>query len=436
MSSTFACDASEVRQTNHRGASRRGPEGTGKWVARLRRSEVASCSLGRIMGGQTAIMGTVGGVLDDRCSREDVQDLPSPLPTPSRPGAELPVTVALPLSPDEESPAPLLSVTVTNYNYGRFLAQNIESVLAQSFSDFELILIDNASNDDSLEIMERYASSDPRIRVVAHRNNEGMYASLRESCELARGRYRVHVNADDWILSPDAFRLQIELLEAHPTMSLAYSSLTLVDTDGTPVTVAHPFSTDAVVPSVAAIESLLSFRLADTGTMFRLDLFRATDGYAEELPHIADQLLAVRLSEQGELVGYLDRSLYAFRQHGDNLNLRPELDIVRSEYLPALEEAFSGRIGSQLPRRVKRRMRRNVLLHLPTQCIFNSRLRLGWRLYWESFRACPLDTLFQRRTVALVARTLLGKYRFDRLSLRLRGTAAGATRETSRAQAT
>src|SRR5215211_5099334 len=90
---------------------------------------------------------------------------------------------------EQSGDGPLLSVTVGNYNYGRFLAQNIESILGQTFRDFELILIDNASTDDSLAVMERYAAADPRIRIVAHSQNEGMFASLRESCALARGRY-------------------------------------------------------------------------------------------------------------------------------------------------------------------------------------------------------------------------------------------------------
>jgi glycosyltransferase involved in cell wall biosynthesis len=313
------------------------------------------------------------------------------------------------------TPPPRLSVTVTNYNYGRYLAQTIESILTQSFDDFELILIDNASTDESLAVMQRYAEMDPRIRIVAHHENQGMFASLRQSCALARGRYRVHVNADDWILSPEAFRTQVDLLDSHPTMSLVYSSLTMVDRDGQTLNVSHPHDRDLVMPSEEALEGLLSFQLADSGLMFRLDCFRATAGYPDDRPHVADQLLAVRLSEQAELVGYLDRPLYAFRQHGSNLNLRAESDVVKREFLPALDEAFRGPVGVRLPRSVKRRMRRTMLVHLPTQFIFNDRRRAGWCLYWESVKVRPIDTVFQPRTLALAARTVLGARGYDRL---------------------
>ena len=63
---------------------------------------------------------------------------------------------------------PLVSVTVTNYNYARFLARNIESILAQNFTDFEVIVIDNASTDASIDIIKDFVRRDPRIRLIAH----------------------------------------------------------------------------------------------------------------------------------------------------------------------------------------------------------------------------------------------------------------------------
>ena len=68
---------------------------------------------------------------------------------------------------------PLVSVTVTNYNYARFVTRNIESILTQTFTDFELIVIDNASTDDSIAILEDFARRDERIRLIAHEVNQG-----------------------------------------------------------------------------------------------------------------------------------------------------------------------------------------------------------------------------------------------------------------------
>jgi glycosyltransferase involved in cell wall biosynthesis len=313
------------------------------------------------------------------------------------------------------APHPTLSVTVTNYNYGRFLRQNIESILSQSFDDFELILVDNASTDNSVAIMRMYAARDPRMRIITHSQNEGMFASHREALALCRGRYRVHVDADDWVLSRDAFEVQVALLEQHPKMGFVFSSLTVVDGEGKVLTVSHPYQHDAVLSSDLAFESLFSFNLNHSGMMLRLDIFRSTAGYPEVYPQVSDQLLAVRLSERAELVGYINRSLYAFRQHGANVNLHPDLDVMKEQILPALQSAFDGPVGSRLAPAVKRRMMRRALVHIPTQYIFRGRPMMGWRLYWESLKLRPADTLFQRRTLSLVVRTLLGDRGFQSL---------------------
>ena len=83
------------------------------------------------------------------------------------------------------SKSPTMSVTITNYNYPRYLDQNISSIRKQTFDDFELIIIDNASTDDSLEIIGDHASADDRIHAVAHDQNQGMFASLRNRATSA-----------------------------------------------------------------------------------------------------------------------------------------------------------------------------------------------------------------------------------------------------------
>jgi len=312
--------------------------------------------------------------------------------------------------------APTLSVTVTNYNYGRFLPQNIESILAQTFTDFELVLIDNASEDCSRDIMQKYAVMDRRVRVVEHEKNIGMLASLRESCDISRGRYRVHVDADDWVSSPTAFQEQIDVLENHPTMSLVYPALTLVDADGRELHVSHPYPRDVVLRSARALEGVLSFNLNHSGMMFRLDMYRASGGYPDAYPHVCDMMLAVRLCEQGELVGYLDRQLYAFRQHGSNIHLHPQLQVMKREVLPVVDAAYNGALGSDPDARQARpRVMRNAMVHLPTQYIFSGQPGIGWRLYWESVKVHPIATIFQRRTLSLVARTVLGRRGYERL---------------------
>ena len=93
--------------------------------------------------------------------------------------------------------APPLSVTVLNYNYAHYLAQCLDSILGQTWTDFELILINDCSTDHSMEVIERYVA-DPRVRVVNHERNRGFVASLIEGAQLSRGKYLMVISADDY----------------------------------------------------------------------------------------------------------------------------------------------------------------------------------------------------------------------------------------------
>jgi hypothetical protein len=120
-------------------------------------------------------------------------------------------------------------------------------------------------------------------------------------------------------------------------------------------------------------------------------------------------LLGVRLCAVGD-VAYLDRKMYAFGQHDANLHSRPNFHVIRDEYLPIVDEAFSGPLARRMPdaQVVRRRVLRPALGHLPTEHIFTGRTLTGWRLYWESCKVAPLRTILQLRTISLLGRTVLG----------------------------
>ena len=305
--------------------------------------------------------------------------------------------------------SPRLSVTVTNYNYADYLPRNIESVLSQSFDDLELIVIDNASTDNSVELVQKYAAGDPRIRLIAHEVNQGSLASFRESCDVSRGRYRVQVDADDWVRMPDAFERQVRLLDANPQMTFAFSALTMEGDDGQEPSIYRPFHGDQVLHGEDALDGILGFSLGHSGMMLRLDAYRACGGYPDGFKYYDDMLLAVRLAELGD-VGYVDDGLYAGRQHSGNEHLTPQLKVVEQEILPIIDIAFSGPLGQRLPdaAAARRRIEKRALVHHATFHIFSGRPRQGWRLYWESAKARPVETIFQLRTINLVARTALG----------------------------
>lgn len=322
--------------------------------------------------------------------------------------------------------SPLVSITVTNYNYARFLPRAIESILDQTFTDFELVIIDNASTDDSVAVIERY--SDPRVRLIAHTVNQGGLASFRESCDVARGTYRLHVDADDWIIERDAVQRQVDMMESDDEIVFVFGRMTMYDADGEKSWVSRPHHADTVLAGEDALADIFGFNFGHSGLMFRLDAYRATGGYPDGMPHIDDLVLAARLAEHGK-VAYIDAELYAFSQHGANVHMSPNAAVIRDEILPMIAEAFEGPLAARLPdpRAERRRIERRALVHLPTAYIFTNRPAGGWRLYWQSVRERPWLTIAQPRTASLVARTLLGARGYEATVARARSLVRRAT---------
>src|ERR1035437_10045946 len=94
------------------------------------------------------------------------------------------------------SEAPTISVLLPAYNAELYLRQAVDSVLAQSFADFELLALDDGSTDRSLSILREYESKDSRVRVIS-RENRGLVSSLNELITESRGRYLARMDADD-----------------------------------------------------------------------------------------------------------------------------------------------------------------------------------------------------------------------------------------------
>jgi glycosyltransferase involved in cell wall biosynthesis len=116
-------------------------------------------------------------------------------------------------------PDPLLTVVMPSYNYAKYLRQAIETILNQSFSDFEFLIIDDESSDESPAILKEYMKQDKRIRAVFHPRNQGMVCSYNEGTTLAKGRYIHYLAADDFRY-PGFLQECMDVLLNHPHLAL------------------------------------------------------------------------------------------------------------------------------------------------------------------------------------------------------------------------
>ena len=122
--------------------------------------------------------------------------------------------------------APLISVLTTAYNREKYIAQAIESVLASSFKDFELIIVDDCSKDHTVEIARRY-TSDPRVQVHVNEKNLGDYPNRNRAASLAKGQYLKYVDSDDYVY-PRGLQIMVEMFEPFTEAAVGFCSFAQV----------------------------------------------------------------------------------------------------------------------------------------------------------------------------------------------------------------
>jgi GT2 family glycosyltransferase len=131
------------------------------------------------------------------------------------------------------SAAPLLSYIVLSYDYERYIGTTLQSILDQTIQDFEVLVIDDASHDASVQVVRGFG--DPRIRLLLNEHNLGGAASYNRAVEAARGEWLVNLDADDWV-APQKAEVQLSVAEADPDLDIIGTWVSIVDSEGRP----HP----------------------------------------------------------------------------------------------------------------------------------------------------------------------------------------------------
>jgi glycosyltransferase involved in cell wall biosynthesis len=133
--------------------------------------------------------------------------------------------------PHMEAAGPRVSVGLPVYNGDRYLRTSIESILSQTYSDFEFIIVDNASTDNTEQICREYAAADKRITYYRNEKNIGGPRNFNRAFELSRGTYLKWATSDDYV-APEYIQKCLEVLEANPDVVLCYPRATLIDAEG------------------------------------------------------------------------------------------------------------------------------------------------------------------------------------------------------------
>jgi hypothetical protein len=131
------------------------------------------------------------------------------------------------------SPAPRVSVAIAAYNHAPFVRECIESVQAQTFTDWEIVVTDDGSSDGTAEILRELAATDPRVRVQSFAANQGACVAINDAITRARGEFIAILNSDDRFL-PDKLAQQVDFLDRNPEQAAVFTRPRLIDERGRP----------------------------------------------------------------------------------------------------------------------------------------------------------------------------------------------------------
>jgi len=213
------------------------------------------------------------------------------------------------------STGPTVSVIMSVYNGEKYTPEAVESILAQTFGDFEFILIDDGSTDGSKAILENYANRDPRVRLIS-RPNKGLTKTLNEGLGLARGDFLARMDADD-ISLPQRFEKQVAFLREHPECVCVGARVLRVDPYGSPLSESdHKLTHEEIDHQL--MEEGLGWAITHPVAMMRREPVATVGGYREQFKTSQDLDLWLRLAEVGRLAN-LPEILLKYRYHPESV---------------------------------------------------------------------------------------------------------------------
>ena len=234
------------------------------------------------------------------------------------------------------SDKPIISVLMSVYNGENFLAEAIESILAQTFADFEFLIIDDGSKDSSARIVESLAARDKRIRFVS-RSNKGLTKTLNELFAMSVGQFIARMDCDDVAL-PDRFATQLQALRNDPALVCIGGSFQLIDGEGRLLTTLRPPTDDADIQK----QTLAGHgAICHPTAMIRREALQRIGGYDEDFKTAQDLDLWLRLGEVGKLAN-VPQPVLKFRLHEGSVSETKRVEQRKSARM-ACERAWKRR---------------------------------------------------------------------------------------------
>lgn len=248
---------------------------------------------------------------------------------------------------------PTVSIVVPVYNTARYLDECMHSLLAQTLTDMEIILVDDGSTDRSPSMCDAYAAAHPNVKVI-HKANQGLGMARNSGLEAATGRFVAFVDSDDFV-SPSTYSTAVRLMERKNLDLVKFTCNRFTDTgdkepeshDGEPVIYSTP--EDIRLLTLCIFDAPRTMERYDIGgsscmALYRMDLIdRGNIRFKSEREYISeDYLFNLDCYGHASRIGYLPHTLYHYRVTPDSLTQRIDSDSIRRD------EAFSRHVAHEL----------------------------------------------------------------------------------------
>jgi len=229
---------------------------------------------------------------------------------------------------------PLISIILPTYNGSRYIRTSLDSCLAQSFKDFELIIVNDCSTDNTAVIIEEYAAKDSRIKVIHNSSNKKLPLSLNTGFDVAKGKYHTWTSDDNYY-APNALQTLFDILEKDKTIGFVYTDYNIIDDAGN-VTGKRTFGD--------INQNFTNFQGCSACFLYKAEIYDLNKGYNPSAFLIEDYDFFIRAFLQAPVL-YINRyDLYFYREHASSLTathgdaVNDIAKIMMERQLPRLEQ--------------------------------------------------------------------------------------------------
>lgn len=216
----------------------------------------------------------------------------------------------------------MISVVLPTYNGEKYLSKSIDSILDQSYTDLELIIVDDCSKDSTPEIIRNYINKDKRVRSIRNETNRKLPASLNKGFGLSSGEYLTWTS-DDNIYKPDALEKMKAYLDEHTCDSIVYCNMEYIDDEGKATEKESSVSGD--------IRQLFQWNVIGACFLYRREVHEKLRGYDENKFLIEDYDFWLRAALEYEY-GFIPDILYRYRVHEKSLTAQRRKEIRQRTY--------------------------------------------------------------------------------------------------------